>query len=131
MIFFDKQTYILRREELKKRVGSGMLLFFGNNNAPANYPSNAYVFRQDSSFLYYFGHNQEGLIGVIDIDNNKEYLLGDDVDIEDIIWTGFVPSIQDLAEEIGVTNSAPLSKLNDLVAGASKVHYLPPCRFDT
>ncbi len=131
MVFFDKQTYILRREVLKKKIGSGMLLFFGNNNAPANYLSNAYIFRQDSSFLYYFGHNQEGLIGVIDIDNNKEYLLGDDVDIEDIIWTGFVPSIQDLAEEIGVANSAPLSKLNDLVAGASKVHYLPPCRFDT
>lgn len=130
-MLFDKQTYIRRREELKKKVGNGMLLFFGNNNAPANYSSNAYTFRQDSSFLYYYGHNQEGLIGVIDIDNNKEYLLGDDVDIEDIIWTGFVPSIHDLAEAVGVANSASLSKLTELVSGAGKVHYLPPYRYDT
>ena len=75
-MLFDKQTYINRRNELKQKVGSGIIVLFGNTNAPANYPNNAYMFRQDSSFLYYFGQNQENLIGIIDVDNNKEYLLG-------------------------------------------------------
>lgn len=130
-MLFDKQTYINRRNTLKEKVGSGVIVLFGNANAPANYPNNAYMFRQDSSFLYYFGHNQENLIGIIDIDNNKEYLLGDDVEIEDIIWTGFVPSINDLAAEVGVSCSAPLKDLEKILAGRRDFHFLPPYRHDT
>ena len=115
-MLFDRQTYVERRNELKQKVGSGLILIMGNSNSPANYPNNAYRFRQDSTFLYYFGQNQEDLIGIIDIDNDKEYLLGNDVDIEDIIWTGFVPSINDLAMEVGVANSAPLKELKNIVA---------------
>ncbi len=126
---FTKQTYINRRQALKEKVGNGIILIFGHNNAPANYPANGYKFRQDSSFLYFFGQQRDALVGVIDIDNNKEYLIGDDIDIEDIIWTGFVPSVHDLAAEVGVENSVPMNKLAELVKGR-EVHYLPPCRHD-
>ena len=88
---FKKETYIGRRNELKKLVGDGVILLFGNNESPCNYPANAYgPFRQDSSFLYYVGQQRDGLVGVIDIDNNKEILIGDDIDIEDIVWYGSV-----------------------------------------
>ena len=131
---FSKNVYIERRQELKKKVGSGLLLFFGNNDAPCNYPANTYRHRQDSTFLYYFGQKREGLVGVIDIDNDREYLIGDDIDIDDIIWYGFVPSVKDLAEQVGVSNSAPMAQLEVLVKSAKQkgqeVMYLPPYRQD-
>lgn len=132
---FAKSTYIERRSLLKKLVGDGLIVIFGNNDAPSNYPANAYKFRQDSSFLYYFGQHREGLVGVIDVDNDKEWLIGDDIDINDIIWTGFVPSVSDLGAEVGVANSAPMSSLKTMVdkakAEGKTVHYLPPYRHDT
>lgn len=132
---FAKSTYIERRSLLKKLVGDGLIVIFGNNDAPSNYPANAYKFRQDSSFLYYFGQHREGLVGVIDVDNDKEWLIGDDIDINDIIWTGFVPSVSDLGAEVGVANSAPMSSLRTMVdkakAEGKTVHYLPPYRHDT
>ncbi|MCI6161790.1 MAG: aminopeptidase P N-terminal domain-containing protein, partial [Prevotella sp.] len=86
---FHKDVYISRRAELKKRMNSGVVILFGNNESPCNYPSNAYSpFRQDSSFLYYFGQRRDGLVGVIDVDQNKEILIGDDIDIDDIVWYG-------------------------------------------
>ena len=88
---FSKETYINRRAELKKLVGNGIVILFGNNESPCNYPANAYYpFRQDSSFLYYFGQKRDGLVGVIDIDNDCEMLIGNDIDIEDIVWYGSV-----------------------------------------
>jgi len=133
---FSKETYIARRQELKRLVGEGIVVFFGNNEAPANYPANAYApMRQDSSFLYYFGQHREGLVGVIDIDNDEEWLLGDDIDIEDIVWMGFVPSVADLAAEVGVTKTAPMKDLCSVccrgTATNRTVHFLPPYRFDT
>ena len=84
---FSKETYIRRRAELKQLVGEGIIVLFGNNEAPCNYPANAYApMRQDSSFLYFFGQHRDGLVGVIDIDNDEEWLLGDDIDVEDIVW---------------------------------------------
>ena len=134
-MLFDSNTYSLRRRILSEKVGSGLIVLFGNNNAPCNYPSNGYTFRQDSSFLYYFGQERDSLVGVIDIDAGQEWLLGDDIDIEDIIWTGFVPSVADLAAQSGVALSAPMSKLADMVADARKagrqIHFLPPYRHDT
>ena len=97
---FTKSIYIARRDELKKRVGNGIIILFGNNDAPCNYPANAYRHRQDSSFLYFFGQKREGLVGVIDVDNNKEYLFGNDIDIDDIVWFGYVPSVKELAAEV-------------------------------
>lgn len=132
---FTKNTYVERRALLKKLVGEGLIVMFGNNDAPSNYPANAYKFRQDSSFLYYFGQHREGLVGVIDVDNDKEWLIGDDIDINDIIWTGFVPSVSDLGAEVGVANFAPMAQLKTMVDKAmtegKTVHYLPPYRHDT
>ena len=128
---FSKETYIQRRAELKKLVGEGIIVLFGNNEAPCNYPANGYApFRQDSTFLYYFGQHRDGLVGVIDIDNDEEWLFGDDIDIEDIVWMGFVPSVSDLAAEVGVTKTAPMSKLKEIVNSKS-LHFLPPYRHDT
>ena len=133
-MLFDKKVYSERRRILKEKIGGGLIIFLGNNNAPCNYPANGYTFRQDSSFLYFFGQDRESLAGVIDADNGQEWLLGDDIDIEDIIWTGFVPSVADMATECGVANSAPFSKLSEMVADAlklgRKVHFLPPYRHD-
>jgi hypothetical protein len=73
--------------------------------------------RQDSTFLYYFGQHRDGLVGVIDIDNDEEILFGDDIDIEDIVWMGFVPSVADLAAEVGITKTAPMKDLEKMVNG--------------
>ena len=128
---FSKETYISRRKELKKLVGEGVIILFGNNDAPANYPANAYApMRQDSSFLYYFGQHRDGLVGVIDIDNDTEMLFGDDIDVEDIVWMGYTPSVADLAAEVGVTKTAPMAELKKIVNRKS-IHFLPPYRFDT
>ena len=128
---FSKETYIKRRAELKKLVGNGVVVLFGNNEAPANYPANSYApMRQDSSFLYYFGQHRDGLVGVIDIDNDEEWLFGDDIDVEDIVWMGYTPSVADLAAEVGVTKTAPMKDLAKMVKGKN-VHFLPPYRHDT
>ncbi|MCH3981117.1 MAG: Xaa-Pro aminopeptidase [Prevotella sp.] len=132
---FDKKTYVDRRAELKKLVKDGVILLFGNNNSPANFPNNGYYpFRQDSSFLYYFGQQRDGLVGVIDIDNNTETLVGDDIDIEDIVWYGSTHSVQDMAEEVGVEHAAPMKTLkticNDAMRLKRRIHFLPPYRAD-
>lgn len=133
---FSKETYINRRAELKKLVGNGIVILFGNNESPCNYPANAYYpFRQDSSFLYYFGQKRDGLAGVIDIDNDCEMLIGNDIDIEDIVWYGSVDCVADLAAQVGVSKSAPMKELKAICDKASglgrKIHFLPPYRFDT
>ena len=131
---FSKETYIRRRAELKRLVGQGIIVLFGNNDAPANYPANAYApMRQDSTFLYYFGQHRDGLVGVIDIDNDEEWLLGDDIDVEDIVWMGYTPSVSDLAAEVGVAKTAPLSSLTSHLSPltSKRVHFLPPYRHDT
>ena len=130
---FDKNTYIRRRAELKKLVGEGIIVLFGNNEAPYNYPANSYApMRQDSSFLYYFGQHRDGLVGVIDIKNDEEWLFGDDIDVEDIVWMGFTPSVSDLAAEVGITKTAPLSHLTSYIKHqTSQLHFLPPYRHDT
>lgn len=133
---FSKETYVRRRAELKKLVGNGLIILFGNNEAPANYPANTYSpMRQDSSFLYYFGQRRDGLVGVIDIDNDIEMLLGDDIDVEDIVWMGFTPSVADLAAEVGITKTAPMKELKAIcdkaIAQKQTIHFLPPYRHDT
>ena len=114
-MLFDRKTYVQRRSVLKEQVGSGIILLTGNNDSPANYPSNTYRFRQDSSFLYYFGQHREGLAGIIDIDNNREYLAGDDIDIEDIVWFGSVDSVADMAAQCGVENTLTMAQMADLM----------------
>ena len=133
---FNKETYIKRREALKKLVENGVIILFGNNESPYNYPANTYApMRQDSSFLYYFGQHRDGLVGVIDIDNDEEMLFGDDIDVEDIVWMGFTPSVADLAAEVGVKKTAPMKELVEVCRRAAAtnatIHFLPPYRHDT
>ena len=133
-MLFTKETYSHRRAVLRERIGSGLILFPGNNDAPMNYPANAYKFRQDSTFLYYFGQHREGLCGVIDADAGEEWLLGDDISLDDIVWFGAVDSVADMAAQSGVAKSAPMSQLAVLVEAAIKqgreIHFLPPYRHD-
>lgn len=131
---FAKDIYVARRNELKQKMESGLIILFGNNDASTNYPANTYRFRQDSTFLYYFGQKRDGLVGVIDVDNNREYLIGNDIDIDDIIWMGYTPSVADLAAEVGVEHSAPMSELQKIVNSAKsmgqQIHFLPQYRHD-
>ena len=133
---FDKATYVNRRAKLKELVKDGIIILFGNNESPCNFPANGYYpFRQDSSFLYYFGLNRDGLVGVIDIDNDIETLVGNDIDIEDIVWYGSVNSVHDMAQSVGVANTAPMRSLkticNDALRQKRHIHFLPPYRHDT
>ena len=100
MATFSKQTYVERRARLAKAMGSGLLLFLGNGVASMNYRDNNYPFRQDSTFLYLFGLDYEGLAAVIDVDNNKTIVFGDELTIDDIIWTGVQPTIAEKAAEV-------------------------------
>lgn len=132
---FDKQTYVNRRARLRSLVNDGIIIIFGNNESPCNYPSNGYYpFRQDSSFLYYFGLNRDGLVGVIDIDNNSETVFGNDIDIEDIVWYGSVDSVHDLAAQVGVEHTAPMRALkntcNEALRQKRRIHFLPSYRHD-
>lgn len=132
---FDTATYIRRRNELKKLVKEGVIILFGNNESPANYPSNGYFpFRQDSSFLYYFGLQRDGLVGIIDIDNDKDILVGNDIDIEDIVWYGSVESMTEMMQRCGAQETLPMKGLkticNEALSKHRKIHFLPPYRHD-
>ncbi|SHF74812.1 Xaa-Pro aminopeptidase [Mariniphaga anaerophila] len=129
---FNKEVYTSRRNSLKSKMNKGVALFLGNVDSPMNCTDNTFYFRQDSSFLYFFGLDFPGLAGVIDFDNGEDYIFGNDVDMDDIIWMGPQVSIQENAEKVGVVKTAPLAKLNDFISGAikqgRKVHILPPYR---
>lgn len=129
---FDKNVYIERRKLLKKQINSGVILILGNGESPMNYPANTYHFRQDSNFLYFFGVDKPGFAGVIDVEENKDYLYGDDFTIDDIIWMGPQPIVKELAEEVGISHTGTLAqlaeKLNDAAAKKRNVHFLPPYR---
>ena len=108
---FTKETFINRRAVLQARMGSGLLLFLGNKLVGMNYADNEYPFRQDSSFMYYFGLDFAGLAAVIDIDEDRTIVFGDDLTIDDIVWTGVQPSIRERCEAGGVLDSMPLKEL--------------------
>ena len=130
---FQPNIYIKRRKALRDQMQDGIILFLGNVEAPANYPDNTYKFRQDSSFLYFFGQSHPGYAGIIDLDNGDDIFFGTDVDIDDIIWMGPQPSIKELAAEVGVQKSMPFCKLKETIALAiqqkRKIHFLPPYRY--
>ncbi len=129
---FEKEVYINRRKKLKEILTGGIALFPGNVDSPMNYPANTYHFRQDSTFLYFFGLDFPGLAGVIDFDNGKEYIFGNDADIDDIIWMGPQVPLTENAAKVGVTSTAPYAKLYDFVQNSAKngrkIHILPPYR---
>ncbi len=131
---FNATTYIERRIELKKNFKKGILLFLGNEEAPMNYADNTYHYRQDSSFLYYWGLNQPGVAALINLDKDHEIIFGDDRSVDDIVWMGFDESLNNKASKVGVTNIKSFSKLNEYlnkyVAKGVKIHYLPQYRQD-
>ncbi|PJA98266.1 MAG: Xaa-Pro aminopeptidase [Ignavibacteriales bacterium CG_4_9_14_3_um_filter_30_11] len=129
---YPTNIYVKRREQLRKKIKSGVLLFLGNSDAPMNYKDNIYPFRQDSTFLYYFGINHPDFTAVIDIDENKEIIFANDLSVDDIVWTGPQKSTCQLAKRAGLKNSAPINKLipviKKAIAGNRMIHYLPQYR---
>ena len=129
---FAKETYVQRRAQLKKNVGSGILLFLGNEEQGLNYEDNAFRFRQDSTYLYYFGISAPSLAAIIDIDNDSEIVFGDELSIDYIVWMGVQPTLRDKSAAVGITDVRPLAKLADYLCEAVKsgqtIHYLPPYR---
>ena len=132
---FTADIYSARRAELRRRIGKGIILLPGNVESPFNYPNNTFHFRQDSTFMYFFGHSVPALAGVIDVESGEETLYGDDFTVEDIIWMGPQPTIRNFADEVGVAVSKPMAKLQEDVRRAillgREVHYLPPYRGET
>ena len=130
----NKDTYIKRRARLKKDVGSGLLLFLGNDEVGMNYADNTYRFRQDSTFLYFFGLDYPALAAVIDIDADKEIVFGNELTIDDIVWTGIQPSLRDKCEPAGISEVLPMKELKNYIdkahAKSQPIHFLPPYRGD-
>jgi len=129
---FRAETYISRRSRLKKTIGSGLILLPGNDESPMNYADNLYPFRQDSSFLYFFGLDQPSLAGVIDADSGEEIIFGDELTIDDIVWMGAQPTLAERSGLVGISKTSPLSDLRAVVDEAArqgrKIHFLPPYR---
>ena len=129
---FAKDTYISRRERLMQKINDGVILLLGNSEASTNYPSNTYKFRQDSSFLYFFGLNEPDLAAILDPQSGEQILFGNNVDMDDIIWMGPQPTIAEKGAKVGITHTEPFAALGTYLAQAQKegrkVHYLPPYR---
>ncbi len=129
---FDKKTYQQRRNKLCKQVKSGLLLFLSNGESPMNYAANTFHYRQDSTFLYFFGLNFPGLAAIIDIDENRQTVFGNDLDMDDIIWMGPQPALKNRCLKIGVADAQPLANLSETLHNAvrlgRKIHFLPPYR---
>ena len=132
---FPRESYLSRRASLVSQFDGGILLLPGNCESPMNFADNCYPFRQDSTFLYYFGLDQADLAGVIDIDAGTATIFGDELTIDHIVWMGDLPTISARAEMVAVTDTKPLAALSDAVRNAQaagrQVHFLPPYRDDT
>ncbi len=132
---FAPSTYVARRQELCRKIGKGLILLPGNPETPNNYPNNTYYFRQDSTFRYYFGLNVPSLVGLIDAESGEAMLFGDDFTVEDIIWTGPMPSLREQGATVGVDKTFPMSELAGCLLRAitlgRRIHYLPPYRGET
>lgn len=124
---FSKSIYTERRRVLKENIGSGVLLFPGNSNAPINYRDNYYYFRQDSTFLYYFGISRPDLIAIIDCDTGKEIIFGSEYSLDDIVWMGKKPTLKELGKKIGIDEVLTPDEIHGILEG-KEVHFLPPYR---
>ncbi len=133
-MMFDKEIYVNRRKVLKDNIKQGLILLLGNDESPMNYPDNPYYFRQHSTFLYYLGLDIPSLAAVLDLDNDTEIIFGDELSIDDIIWTGNKPKIKELCELSGITEVLPMVKLYTILREASAsdraIHILPAYRFE-
>lgn len=131
---FEKEIYIKRRKRLMEQVGSGFILLLGNEESSMNYKDNLYPFRQDSTFLYFFGIDRPGIMATIDIDINLETLYGDDSTVMQMVWTGFQEPLESLADKTGISQVKPKKEFETVVKNASsekrEIHFLPPYRLE-
>lgn len=129
---FSKEIYTQRRDKLRKSVGSGLILLLGNDESPMNYADNGYHFRQDSSFLYFFGLNHPFLAGILDCDTGEDWIFGNDLTVEDFVWMGPQPSVAMQSREVGIKKTGDITALVTLLGEAKKtgrkIHFLPPYR---
>jgi Xaa-Pro aminopeptidase len=129
---FPEQIYSDRRHRLQKQIGSGILLFLGNEESPMNYPDNCFHFRQDSTFLYFFGVDHPGYAALMDLDEDRTVVFADDLTLDDIVWTGIQPTVLELASRAGVSHTEPAAGLEAYLRTAQalgrKIHFLPPYR---
>jgi len=129
---FEQKIYTARRDRLREKMRSGIILIPGNCESPLNYTDNTYHFRQDSTFLYLFGLDMPGLFGVIDTNTGVDTLYGNDISIDDIIWMGTKPSVIELAASVGVIHTAPFKELSESITQSIHkkipVHYITPYR---
>lgn len=129
---FSKDIYLQRRVKLKESVGQGLILLLGNDESPMNYADNGYHFRQDSTFLYFFGLNQPAMAGIMDCETGEEAIFGNNLSVEDFVWMGPQPSIAAQSLQVGVTKSGDIASLMVLLESAAtkrrKIHFLPPYR---
>ncbi len=129
---FQKEEYIQRRSSLTAEFDAGVLLFLGNDESPMNYVDNTYHFRQDSSFLYYFGIASPKLAALIDVEENQVILFGDEMSMDDIVWMGQQQTLREKAALSGVTFLEPSAALENYLKRIQQqkrqVHFLPPYR---
>lgn len=129
---FQASTYQQRRQILQDRLKSGLLLFLGNEESSMNYVDNVYPFRQDSRFLYYFGLDKPHLAAIMDLEEGKTILFGDDLTVEHIVWMGPQPAMQELGAQVGVGETAPFQEVVRYLKRAQDqgrtIHFLPPYR---
>ena len=129
---FSKEIYLERREKLRKSVGKGLILLLGNDESPMNYGDNGYHFRQDSTFLYFFGLNHPFLAGILDCETGEDVIFGNDHTVEDFVWMGPQPTIATQSLKVGVTKTGDIADLIVLLEDSSSkgrvVHSLPPYR---
>lgn len=129
---FPKEVYINRRKKLQELVGEGLILLMGNQESSMNYKDNWYPFRQDSTFLYYFGLDVAGLAAIIDTESGATTIFGNELSMDDIIWTGPLPTVHEMAEMVGVPSTAPYGKVRAIVQDAQAhgrtIHILKPYR---
>ena len=127
---FAKEIYMGRRERLMQKMdNSGLILLLGNSEASSNYPANTYKFRQDSSFLYFFGLNEPDLAAILDTNTGEQILFGNNVDMDDIIWMGPQPTIDEKGAKVGISHTEPFAALEKYLKEAQsqgrKIHFLP------
>ncbi len=136
---FRGETYRVRREaliaQMLERGARGVVIVPGNTYSPNSYLANAYYFRQDATFRYLFGSDRADLWGVIDLDSQAQIMCGDDGSLSDIIWTGVLPSVCEIAEQVDIIDVLTLSQLQDYVTKIESqkrtIHILPQYRGET
>jgi len=132
---FDRKVYTQRRDQLRSILDEGVAVFMGNNESPMNYKANPFHFKQDSSFLYFFGLDHPELAGVVDLESGEDIIFGNDLTLDEIIWMGEQPSMKERALLAGVSSTETYKELGiyleNCLRDGKKIHYLPPYRAET